>query len=113
MPILPYLFSLFSSFRLLVPAENEVLVGGDDKGIHTYSVGGDKLTPGPVLNQHQNTITKVCLGEDNAVSGAVGHSQRQCVRQQIFVHLQRANSNESASEHKYQGTLGGGQCTVW
>lgn len=76
MPIAPYSSSRFFSLCLLVCAENEVLVGGDDKGIHTYSVGGDKLTPGPVMNQHQNTITKVGLGKDDTVFGTVGHSQK-------------------------------------
>lgn len=29
-----------------------------------------------LMNKHQDTITKVRLGEDNAVSSEVGHSQK-------------------------------------
>ena len=43
----------------LSPDGSEVAVGGDDNGIHIYSLAGDKLTAGAVLNQHPSGVTKV------------------------------------------------------
>lgn len=41
------------------PDACEVAVGGDDNAIHIYSLAGDKLTAGPVMNQHPSAVTKV------------------------------------------------------